>query len=63
LPFHWLYNCCRKQIFIYEWLQRLVKVLPTVGKPEIKENQKKMVEQILMQIQQGRCYIVENVSF
>ncbi len=43
----------RKQIFIYEWLEHLVQVLPTVGKPDIKENQKKMVEQILFQIQQG----------
>jgi hypothetical protein len=30
-----------------------VQVLPTVAKPDIKENQKKMVEQILFQIQQG----------
>jgi len=43
----------RRSIFIYEWLQSLIKVLPKCTKEEIKTNQKRIVEQIMSQVQHG----------
>ncbi|XP_077993059.1 HEAT repeat-containing protein 5B-like [Glandiceps talaboti] len=43
----------KKPVFIFEWLRFLDKVLTAAQKSDIKESQKKLVEQLLNQIQES----------